>query len=596
MEYTATYSPEDNKLRLYSLHRLDKDLYLRVKAAGFRWAPKQELFVAPMWTPGREDLLIELAGEIGDEDTSLVERQEERADRFGGYSDNRAADAESAHAGVEAITKHIPMGQPILVGHHSEKHARKDAERIENGMRKAVKMWETSKYWTDRAAGAIRHAKYKELPRVRVNRIRKIESEIRKSEARYTPKGKHTIMQERWYCPTCHAAGNRGVYGCKEHPEAKKEVPHIWCAPRGGRGGSWTPVESLPAIKARETRWIKHYNNRLAYEKAMLGEQGELKRLEPRKRPAQPPLLNYRIKGSITVPCRWRRGETDTLTQIEMTKAEYKKIYDDYRGTRFIENSHRIRTAMIRDKGEPHYSRTHFVVFLTDSKIHEKPEPVEAHPAEAETPHQTKDELQTTWKPPELTKFDTMKDQLKEGVKIAVAPQLFPTPPDIAAKMVDYAGIDPDHSVLEPSAGTGNLIEEIKKHREPGKNGLIAYEINASLSDALQEKYPDYTILTDDFLTTGEQPDTYDRIVMNPPFENGVDIKHIKHAAGMLRPGGRLVALCANGPRQKDQLQDLCTHWEDLPADSFKEQGTGVNVALLVIDKADEKEYKATLF
>jgi hypothetical protein len=45
-----------------------------VKAAGFRWAPKQDLFVAPMWTPAREDLLIELCGEIDDEDTSLVER------------------------------------------------------------------------------------------------------------------------------------------------------------------------------------------------------------------------------------------------------------------------------------------------------------------------------------------------------------------------------------------------------------------------------------------------------------------------------------------------------------------------------------------
>ena len=60
----------------------DAEVYDRVKAAGFKWAPKQELFVAPMWTPEREDLPIELCGEIGDEDTSLVDRAEERADRF----------------------------------------------------------------------------------------------------------------------------------------------------------------------------------------------------------------------------------------------------------------------------------------------------------------------------------------------------------------------------------------------------------------------------------------------------------------------------------------------------------------------------------
>ncbi|PTT78684.1 methyltransferase type 11, partial [Pelomonas sp. HMWF004] len=68
---TATYSPEDNKLRLYASSRLEEALYLRLKDAGFAWAPRQDLFVAPMWTPARADLLLDLCGEIGDEDTSL---------------------------------------------------------------------------------------------------------------------------------------------------------------------------------------------------------------------------------------------------------------------------------------------------------------------------------------------------------------------------------------------------------------------------------------------------------------------------------------------------------------------------------------------
>jgi hypothetical protein len=53
MRYTATYSPEDNKLRLSATSRLDAETYARVKAAGSSWAPKQEIFVAPMWTPAR---------------------------------------------------------------------------------------------------------------------------------------------------------------------------------------------------------------------------------------------------------------------------------------------------------------------------------------------------------------------------------------------------------------------------------------------------------------------------------------------------------------------------------------------------------------
>jgi hypothetical protein len=112
MEHSATYSPEDNKLRLYPAYRLGKEEYQRVKDAGFKWAPKQELFVAPMWTPSREDLLLEMCGEIGDEDKSLVDRAGERAERFEDYSDNRAKDAESARKVVAAVADNIPFGQP----------------------------------------------------------------------------------------------------------------------------------------------------------------------------------------------------------------------------------------------------------------------------------------------------------------------------------------------------------------------------------------------------------------------------------------------------------------------------------------------------
>ena len=151
MNHSATYSPEDNKLRLYPAHRLDADDYAKVKAAGFSSAPQQELFVAPAWSPDREDLLLELCGEIDDEDTSLVDRAEQhRAVR--GIQRRETARRRSSSRGRRGDRRHIPLGQPILVGHHSEKRARKDAERIENGMRKAVKAWETSKYWTDRAA------------------------------------------------------------------------------------------------------------------------------------------------------------------------------------------------------------------------------------------------------------------------------------------------------------------------------------------------------------------------------------------------------------------------------------------------------------
>jgi hypothetical protein len=63
-------------------------------------------------------------------------------------------------------------------------------------------------------------------------------------------------------------------------------------------------------------------------------------------------------------------------------------------------------------------------------------------------------------------------------------------------------------------------------------------------------------------------------------FANADDIKHIMHALKMLKPGGRLVAICANGPRQNDQLRPIVKArggiWEELPSDTFISTGTSV--------------------
>ena len=39
---------------------------------------------------------------------------------------------------------------------------------------------------------------------------------------------------------------------------------------------------------------------------------------------------------------------------------------------------------------------------------------------------------------------------------------------------------------------------------------------------------------------------------MNPPFANGKDVDHIRLAWSMLKPGGRLVAICCEGPFFRD--------------------------------------------
>jgi phospholipid N-methyltransferase len=194
-------------------------------------------------------------------------------------------------------------------------------------------------------------------------------------------------------------------------------------------------------------------------------------------------------------------------------------------------------------------------------------------------------------KAPEPSAFDAMRDQLKQGVQVVTAPQLFPTPAELADRMVEVADIRPGADVLEPSAGTGAILDACFHLNGFGFTGrppagrTVAVEINRELAEALAARYPLAEIKQTDFLQCNGDLGKFDRILMNPPFINGQDIEHVKHAITMLRPGGKLVALCANGPRQNDQLRPLIEEhggtWEPLPADTFKESGTAVNAVLL---------------
>ncbi len=180
--------------------------------------------------------------------------------------------------------------------------------------------------------------------------------------------------------------------------------------------------------------------------------------------------------------------------------------------------------------------------------------------------------------------YEAMKAALNGGgVQFVAAPQLFITPAPLAARMVAMADIEPGHRVLEPSAGTGALIAAIGK--APDK---FAVEINPDLVEHLARAgFSGLHVHQGDFLGFNGALGKFDRVIMNPPFSNGQDIAHILHAAGMLKDGGLLVAICAGGPRQNRKLcrvvEERGGTWEALPQGTFKESGTMVNAVLLSI-------------
>ena len=594
MEFTATYSPEDNKLRLYASERLDSDLYEKAKYYGFRYAPRQKLFVAPRWTPNREAFLESLAGFVGDEDTTLAERAAERAQRFKVYSDKRDKDGDASYQ---------EAGASRIAASNSIHKAEKEASRIESKLKHAEKMWKTSEYWTYRAEGVTSHADYKARPEVTARRIKGIEKDQRKNIKDTAERDKLIAM---WLNPDKELTLNRamGIAGfghlsmcftLEKYPRSAEASQYegpvsLWGALDSG---IITPDQARDlSVKAYQRgnenreKWLAHYENRLAYEKAMLKQAGALHLIAPKTRPKQLPIVNYK-QASFTVPNRYHRGRFDTLDQIELTKAEYAHISSDCRGTRIIDNSHRIKIAVVDldANGKPKkwggYGSKTVAVFLTDSKVHKKPEAIQ--PPEPESP-----EPRPVYAPRVKSATQQKIDAIDTGVTVATGEQLFITPPDLAQRVIDEANIEAGHSVLEPSAGTGALIDAL-----PEGATVTAVEQSSSLSDALRQSGKAKAVYNSDFLQVA--PDAmpaFDRVIMNPPFAKQADIDHVTHALKFLKPDGTLVAIMSAGvefrqDKKATAFRELVESRggviEALPEGSFKQSGTNVNTVIVTL-------------
>jgi hypothetical protein len=160
---------------------------------------------------------------------------------------------------------------------------------------------------------------------------------------------------------------------------------------------------------------------------------------------------------------------------------------------------------------------------------------------------------------------------------------LFQTPEPLAARIASLAI---GGRTLEPSAGLGRLYRAVRSLYAECPITLV--EISAECCGELYratESDAASRLIQADFLDcTPERLGLFDSIVMNPPFKQGRDIKHIMHARKFLAPGGKLVAVCANGPRQREKLQPIADEWIDLPAGSFKESFTNVSAAIVVLN------------
>lgn len=173
----------------------------------------------------------------------------------------------------------------------------------------------------------------------------------------------------------------------------------------------------------------------------------------------------------------------------------------------------------------------------------------------------------------------------------------FPTPDDLADDVIAWAEIKPGMRVLEPSAGRGALASR----------ALTWTGINIDVCEILPDNIEvlqaiGFQLIGRDFLSVEPTP-IYDRVVMNPPFAKGADVKHVTHALRFLKPGGRLVAIMANSItfRVDQHTQRLREQFEQAdewalvqnPENSFQSLGTGVRTVMVMVQTGEAEEVAA---
>ena len=202
--------------------------------------------------------------------------------------------------------------------------------------------------------------------------------------------------------------------------------------------------------------------------------------------------------------------------------------------------------------------------------------------------------------------------------------EFYPTPPSLAEKMLEGIDWSLVHSILEPSAGKGDLVFALDRavrkdcaERHGGyyskyakkENGFfvdcieIDRDLRAILRDRLKEleEESDYQvgrIVGDDFLKFRGYTQ-YNLIVMNPPFSEGA--LHLLKALEMQKYGGDIVCLLnaetIRNPfsEQRRNLKKLLDRYGaeiEFVQDAFKEaeRKTDVEVAIVKVSIPYEAE------
>jgi hypothetical protein len=169
----------------------------------------------------------------------------------------------------------------------------------------------------------------------------------------------------------------------------------------------------------------------------------------------------------------------------------------------------------------------------------------------------------------------------------------FATPQPLGFKMVEWAGVRPYESVLEPSAGDGAIARYFPANAERtlvdnSPELMSRARLFTGGARHVERDFESFNIVN-----------KFDAVVMNPPFGFGgkTAMDHVRKAMKHVRPGGRIVALIPTGAAADKQFDAMMDSEEAkgfafvadvaLPRVTFERAGTGVPARVVIFDRAE---------
>lgn len=191
-------------------------------------------------------------------------------------------------------------------------------------------------------------------------------------------------------------------------------------------------------------------------------------------------------------------------------------------------------------------------------------------------------------------------DTFYYGGKYMIPKDFYPTPKELLDKITEGIDWKQLQSVLEPSAGKGDIADYVKeKYKKETWNrdlDIDCIEIDDTLCQTLKGK--ELRVVYNDFLTFNTFKH-YDLIIMNPPFSDGA--KHLLHALSLQRDNFGIICIL-NAETIKNpytnERKDLVNRLEKMNADIEYMEGqflsaerpTGVEIAVIKVFVPEEEK------